>query len=112
MAFFGRFKRRRRARRTLLLTHATLTIDGRQAALIGCALYAVRHSISDTSPNAATQRAEVDRIIQELETQLTAQHPHAIADPWGFALVGLEGVAYMPVSASAQSSSAREINSR
>ena len=112
MAFFGRFKRGRRARRTLLPTHVTLTIESRQAAVIGCALYAARHSILDTSPNAATHRAEVDRIIQELETQLTAQHPHAIGDPWGFALVGPEGVVYMPVSASAQSSSAREINAR
>jgi hypothetical protein len=105
MAFFGRFKRRRRTRPTLLLTHATLTIDGRQAALIGCALYAARHSISDTSPDAATHRAEVDRIIQELKRQLRAQHPHAIGDPWGFALVSLEGVVYIPASASAESSS-------
>ena len=99
MAFFGRFKRRRRARRTHLPTHVTLTIESRQAALIGCALYAARHSISDTSPNAATHLAEVDRIIQELETQLRAQHPHAIGDPWGFALAGRAGVVYMPASA-------------
>ena len=112
MAFFGRFKRRRRARRTLFPTRVTLTIEGRQAALIGCALYAARHSISDTSPNAATHRAEVDRIIQELERQLRSQHPHAIGDPWGFASVGLEGVVYMPASGSAHSSSARKINSR
>jgi hypothetical protein len=112
MAFFGRFKLRRRARRTLLPTHVTLMIESRQAALIGCALYAARHSISDTSPNAATHWAEVDRIIQELERQLRAQDPRAVGDPWGFASMGPEGVVYMPASGSAHSSSAREINPR
>ena len=112
MALFGRFMRGRRARRTLLPTHVTLTIESRQAALIGCALYAARHSISDTSPNGATHRVEVDRVIEELERQLRAQHPQAIGDPWGFASVGLEGVVYMPGSGSAHSSSAREIKSR
>jgi hypothetical protein len=86
-------------------------IDFLQSALPS-GLSLPRHSISDTSPNAATHRAEVDRIIQELERQLRAQHPHAIGDPWGFASVGLESVVYMPASGSAHSSSAREINSR
>ena len=81
-------RRGRRAARKHLPTHAILTIDGRTAALIGCALYAARHSISADSPNAATHRAEVDRIILELETQLRVQHPHAIGDPWGFAVRG------------------------
>jgi hypothetical protein len=87
----------------------TLTIESRQAALIGCALYAARHSISDTSPNGATHRVEVDRVIEELERQLRAQHPEAIGDPWSFAS---EGVVYMPGSGSAHSSSACEINAR